>query len=1293
MEDPPPPPAPPTPRSGGVLRSAMPLPAQLVALYGRQVLEAMTYLAGTGVPTVHVHAGNVLLEDATAAARRRRLPRRRWELALLRAPAPALTLARPRPPAGSCEYRVEREVLTFGQLLYEMLSAAPLTDAELASWRAAETLGVRFPARPPRGRCSSASSSPPPGPPTARRSPTSSPTRSSRSRRRRSRPPRRRRRPPALPSPTPPAPSSPPPGSTTSLASSVSPTRRRRRPKTAAASTTACDRTRPSCRATRRRHRRRRPPATAAEPFVFIDRCSGAGGGVCRPPPAPTPDAAIANASAAVGAPAAAPRPSIRSAAASLGRPDAITQGRLEKLSVSAPGRSRTGSPGTLRCAARRSADVARGGGRRGARRAAPRRRHGGARRRRRHAVPREQRRARARAARAERRRSRRMERRAAPRLGCAASRGCRRAGAEPPPDEPPPPPPRAATWTPRPPPPLPRPARRRPPRAPRTPPQRRRRAPVPAAAAAAAEAAAAVATAAASSGGGGGGRAHATGGAIGVGRRRDRRGRRRRGRRVADVGGARLPGATSARRRRSSRTRRRCRHRRRRRLSAARCPSTAGGRRRRSRRRWGGCGTATGRRTTAGCARCAGDCGRPRAGCARPRDRRERHARARRRRRVPSVLAGMQAVVYAAMPSCVDFWWLKPSLLSPAELADRPDALPPRQGRAQELAGRLEGGVRPDRRALHARRRAERPHLLGRAPRERRRGARRRVRGERLRYYVHLIWRGTLHARLLALEVHQGPDRVPAERRRRRVLCAAAGSRTAWWTCRRGRSNRGAPQRAARRRAEAGVPVSSDVRDENGGARGPFAPDRRRVTSRGCEISVGPIRRRPRVGLCGHQRALRALQHLPACAPDDVDPRAGFDNWQSCAARPARRRPRASTSPRCRRAATRRARSAAPSPPDYTCKEACTGAGAVEGAGHVARRLARARAVADARRFYQFLGADVKYATDIEKIKEKTAMDRLVLQGARPEGRTAGCGFLPALGDRGAHQGDRGDGVDAQRQIPIGDGFTPYDVYDEAGGRRPPALKARATSSRVLNLCAKHGIGALLDRPRGSARTDGRDRGRETKFVERGDRVPGRRPRAGARAFNHSQRKAYWLVNSSIDWGTAMQQLNKYRVRRARRARRRRLRPAEQRLSVCLTSRPRTCHGHQADGGGVRATRADVWASRASTRWGRGRRWTSSRATGRRTTHARDAAAPDAGCLGWTRPSPRLGGGSATASADRLTACEARRSTRTTRGRRGAAAADLLRPLVRLGRRRATAAARRLLLNDERDVGRTRAR
>ena len=78
--------------SGGVLRSAMPLPAQLVALYGRQVLEAMTYLAGTGVPTVHVHAGNVLLEHAPATGAAGVCRVAEWELALLRAPAPALTL-------------------------------------------------------------------------------------------------------------------------------------------------------------------------------------------------------------------------------------------------------------------------------------------------------------------------------------------------------------------------------------------------------------------------------------------------------------------------------------------------------------------------------------------------------------------------------------------------------------------------------------------------------------------------------------------------------------------------------------------------------------------------------------------------------------------------------------------------------------------------------------------------------------------------------------------------------------------------------------------------------------------------------------------------------------------------------------------------------------------------------------------------------------------------------------------------------------------------------------------------
>ena len=59
--------------------------------------------------------------------------------------------------------------------------------------------------------------------------------------------------------------------------------------------------------------------------------------------------------------------------------------------------------------------------------------------------------------------------------------------------------------------------------------------------------------------------------------------------------------------------------------------------------------------------------------------------------------------------------------------------------------------------RALHARRRAERPRLLGRAPGERRRGRANRVRGERLRYYVPDLAGGLYDERLLALEFIKG--------------------------------------------------------------------------------------------------------------------------------------------------------------------------------------------------------------------------------------------------------------------------------------------------------------------------------------------------------------------------------------------------------------------------------------------------------------------------------------------------------------------------------------------------------
>ena len=55
---PPPPPTPPTRAAASV---GAPLPRPSWSRDARRP-QAMTYLAGTGVPTVHVHAGNVLLE-------------------------------------------------------------------------------------------------------------------------------------------------------------------------------------------------------------------------------------------------------------------------------------------------------------------------------------------------------------------------------------------------------------------------------------------------------------------------------------------------------------------------------------------------------------------------------------------------------------------------------------------------------------------------------------------------------------------------------------------------------------------------------------------------------------------------------------------------------------------------------------------------------------------------------------------------------------------------------------------------------------------------------------------------------------------------------------------------------------------------------------------------------------------------------------------------------------------------------------------------------------------------------
>ena len=126
---------------------------------------------------------------------------------------------------------------------------------------------------------------------------------------------------------------------------------------------------------------------------------------------------------------------------------------------------------------------------------------------------------------------------------------------------------------------------------------------------------------------------------------------------------------------------------------------------------------------------------------------------------------------------------------------------------------------------------------------------------------------------------------------------------------------------------------------------------------------------------------------------------------------------------------------SAAPSPPDYTCKE---GAHSVPEPWKVQGTSLGGWLVLEPwltpSLFYQFLGADVKYGPDIEKIKEKTAMDQH--------------SFCKALGPKEAnrqlrkhwtlwvteeHIKEIASTGSTHVRIPIGDWmFTPYDVYDE---------------------------------------------------------------------------------------------------------------------------------------------------------------------------------------------------------------------------------------------------------------------
>ena len=225
---------------------------------------------------------------------------------------------------------------------------------------------------------------------------------------------------------------------------------------------------------------------------------------------------------------------------------------------------------------------------------------------------------------------------------------------------------------------------------------------------------------------------------------------------------------------------------------------------------------------------------------------------------------------------------------------------------------------------------------------------------------------------------------------------------------------------------------------------------------------------------------------------------------------------------------------SAAPSPPDYTCKE---GAHSVPEPWKVQGTSLGGWLVLEPwltpSLFYQFLGADVKYGPDIEKIKEKTAMDQH--------------SFCKALGPKEANRQLRKHWTlwvteehikeiaatgSTHVRIPIGDWmFTPYDVYDEVEDGVRCNDGARDELDRVLNLCAKHGIGALLDMHAWIGSQNGLDNSGETKFVKWETEYQDQ-TYAPVGTFNHWANKGWdWLVNSTVDWGTAMPQINKYHL------------------------------------------------------------------------------------------------------------------------------------------------------------------
>ena len=136
---------------------------------------------------------------------------------------------------------------------------------------------------------------------------------------------------------------------------------------------------------------------------------------------------------------------------------------------------------------------------------------------------------------------------------------------------------------------------------------------------------------------------------------------------------------------------------------------------------------------------------------------------------------------------------------------------------------------------------------------------------------------------------------------------------------------------------------------------------------------------------------------------------------------------------------------------------------------------------------FYQFLGIDLKYGPDIDKIRMRTGMDQK--------------SFCTALGPKEAnrqlrrhwklwmteqHIADIAQTGATHVRIPIGDWmFAPYDIYAKAEDGVRCNDGAVEELDRALELCEKYGMKALLDMHAWIGSQNGLDNSGETKFVK----------------------------------------------------------------------------------------------------------------------------------------------------------------------------------------------------------------